>query len=175
MKRIFNTLILAFVLSMAFSTVLHADTPQLPPDNSSAELNRIKALAGRWMATTSMFGVPDQKVYTEYTVTAGGSAVLERIFPGTPQEMVSVYYDNKGKLTMTHYCIMRNRPTLTLASSNGDTLLMDVEKIEDLKSKKDHSMGAMTIQFKDKDHFVTTCSGKGKEKPHSMEYTRVNP
>ena len=48
---------------------------------------------------------------------------MERIFPGTPQEMISVYYDDdKGRLAMTHYCMMRNRPTFKLVKSEGDTL-----------------------------------------------------
>ena len=179
MKQIFKVLLAAWVFMMALTFMVRAeDMPKPPPDKSSAELNRIKALAGRWSSTTSMFGTPNERVYTEFEVTAGGSAVLERIFPGTPQEMISVYYDNdKGKLAMTHYCIMRNRPTLKLVGSSEDTITMDVAKVEGLKSKKDPSMGAMTIHFKDKNHFESTCRGRGKgaekEAPMTMEYTRV--
>jgi hypothetical protein len=190
MNKTYKVLVAAWFLMMAAAPMVHADEkarastaaeglpPTPPPDNSSAELNRIKALAGRWTSTTSMFGTPNQKVFTEYEVTAGGSAVLERIFPGTPQEMISVYYDDdKGHLAMTHYCIMRNRPTLKLASTNGDTIKMDVVKVEGLKAKDDPSMGNMTLTLKDKDHFTSTCSGRGKgsekEEPHTMEFTRV--
>ncbi len=160
---------------LTLSTSALAKEGQLPPDNSSPELNRIKSLEGRWVSTTSMFGKKNQKVYTTYKVTAGGSAVLETIFPGTPQEMVSVYYDNKGKLSMTHYCLMRNRPTLKLAKATDDTFTLDVVKVEDLKSKKEHSMGAMTIHFKDKNHFETSCKGNAKkgEPPMTMAFTRV--
>jgi hypothetical protein len=179
MKRFSKILFAAFIFSLALAPALRAETPpQPPPDQSSAELNRIKALAGRWSTTTSMFGKPNEKAFTEFEVTAGGSAVLQKIFPGTPQEMVSVFYDDdQGKLAMTHYCIMRNRPTLTLKESKGDTFTMDVTKVEGLKSKDDPSMGAITIRFKDKDHFETTCQGRGagheKDKPMTMEYTRV--
>lgn len=180
MKKTLKLVIAVWILTVALSSAVRADDQphQPPPDNSSAELNRIKELAGRWSSTTSMFGKPNEKVYTEYEVTAGGSAVLERIFPGTPQEMVSVYYDDdKGKLAMTHYCIMRNRPILKLASSSEDTIKMDVAKVEGLKSKDDRSMGATTLNFKDKDHFSSTCSGRGKgaekEAPMTMEFTRV--
>ena len=144
-------------------------------DTSSPELKRIKSLAGRWTSTTSMFGKKNQRVYTEYQVTSGGSAVLERIFPGTPHEMVSVYYDNdKGKLTMTHYCLLKNRPTLTLASTTDDSMTLRVTKVEGLKSKKDPKMGDLKFTFKDKDHLAVSCSGQGeKAKPMTMEYTRV--
>jgi hypothetical protein len=180
MKRIFSMFIAVWAVSLAFLSPVMADdvAPTPPPDNSSAELNRIKALEGRWSSTTSMFGKENEKVYTEYAVTAGGAAVVETIFPGTPQEMMSVYYDDdKGNLAMTHYCMMRNRPTFKLVKSEGDTLVLDVTKIEGLKSKDDPSMGAMTLNFKDKDHFSSTCKGRGKgaekEPAHTMEFTRV--
>lgn len=173
MKSVFKILF-AIILVVALSPAVNADEAQIPPDTSSAELNRIKNLEGRWTTKTSMFGKPE-RVYTEYQVTAGGSAVVERIFPGTPNEMISVYYDdNKGRLAMTHYCIMKNRPTLKLVSSSPDTIKMDVKKIEG-KTRKDSSMGALAIHFKDKNHIVQTCSsnGKEKEKPMTMEWTRV--
>jgi hypothetical protein len=159
----------------------HADehkAPEAPPDISSVELNRIKALAGKWTSTTSMFGKKDEQVFTEYAITAGGSTVVETIFPGTPNEMVSVYYDDdKGRLAMTHYCMMRNRPHFSLHESDKDTIKMDVTKVEGLKSKDDPSMGAITIHFEDKDHFTSTCESRGKtdgdKGPMTMRYTRV--
>ena len=179
MKNRFKVLMIVSILALTLSTAAHAGgkAGDLPPDNSSAELNRIKSLAGRWTTVTSMFGKKNQRMFTEYKVTAGGSAVEERIFPGTPQEMISVYYDDNGKLAMTHYCIMRNRPTLKLANSSADMITMDVKKIEGLTSKKDPSMGGLTIHFKDKNHFQTTCKAKGKgkenEAPMTTEWTRL--
>lgn len=156
----------------------HHEMPEFPADKSSPELNRIKALEGRWKSTTSMFGKKDEEVFTEYKITAGGSAVVETIFPGTPHEMVSVYYDDdQGKLAMTHYCMMRNRPHLALVKSDKDTIKLDVTKVEGLQSKDDPSMGAVTIHFEDEDHFSSTCEGSGKaegdEGPMTMRYTRV--
>jgi hypothetical protein len=117
-------------------------------------------------------------VFTKYTVTAGGSAVIEKIFPGTPNEMVSVYYDDdQGKLAMIHYCMMRNRPHFTLVESDKDTFKLDVTKVEGLKSKDDPSMGAITIHFEDKDHFSSTCESRGTTEGEpggmTMRYTRV--
>lgn len=149
--------------------------PEAPPNISSPELNRIKALAGRWTSTTSMFGKKDEQVFTEYAVTAGGSAVLETIFPGTPNEMVSVYYDDQGKLAMTHYCMMRNRPHFTIVESEKDKIKLEILKVEGLQSKDDPSMGDITIHFEDKDHIAVTCESRGKagNDPMTMRYTRV--
>ena len=152
--------------------------PKPPPDTSSAELNRIKALEGKWKSTTSMFGKEDEEVFTEYKITAGGSAVVETIFPGTPQEMVSVFFDDdQGKLAMTHYCMMRNRPHFNLVESTKDKLVLDVVKVGGLKSKDAPSMGAITLKFEDKDHFTSTCESRGEaaqdQGPMTMRYTRV--
>lgn len=178
MKRIFRFLIVGWIFTMTIPSIASTDQAQMPPDHTSPELARIKELAGRWKSTTSMFGKPNEKVFTEYEVTANGSAVLERIFPGTPQEMISVYYDDdKGKLAMTHYCIMRNRPQLKLVKSTENSIVMDVAKVEGLKSKDDPSMGDVTINFIDKNHFTSTCSSRGKgsenHPPMTMEFTRV--
>ncbi len=177
MKQAHRILVAVCLALFTLSSVAHAgSTP--PPDKSSPELQRIKSLAGRWTTVTSMFTGKPQRMYTEYQVTAGGSAVLERIFPGTPMEMISVYYDDDhGKLAMTHYCVMRNRPTLKLQSSTPDTLILKVVSVSGLQSKKEARMGNITYAFKDKNHFVATCGGKGadkdKEGPHTFEYTRV--
>ncbi len=178
MKRTFKTVAIASFFMLAFAVAAQAGGEIIPlTDKSSPEFQRIKALEGKWVSRTDMFGKKNQKVYTLYEVVSGGSAVLEKFAPGTPMEMVSVYYEDNGKLAMTNYCIMRNRPTLKLASSTADSISMDVKKIEGLKSKNDPSMGAMTLHFKDTHHFSATCKPRGKgmkkEKPHTMEYTRV--
>ncbi|MBX7149058.1 hypothetical protein K1X76_08220 [bacterium] len=145
------------------------------PDTSSAELKKFKALEGRWTMTTSMFGKKNQRMYTEYKVTASGSAVLETIFPGTPYEMVSVYYDdNRGKLAMTHYCMLKNRPTLKLAKSEGNTVTLKVAKVDGKTPKGTPSMGDSTYVFKDKNHFSASCSSKDPKHPSmTVEWTRV--
>jgi hypothetical protein len=171
--------VLLFTISCASVQHGHDENGHtVPPDTSSAELNRMKELAGTWTSTTSMFGKKDEQVFTEYSVTAGGSAVLEKIFPGTPNEMVSLYYDDdQGKLAMTHYCMMRNRPYFTLVSSSNDEFKFDVTKIEGQKSKDTPSMGAITLKFEGKDHYVTSCESGDKteenHEPMAMRYTRV--
>ena len=180
-RSIFGTLALIFTLSACHVTAVQPEAheaPQAPPNVSSPELNRIKSLSGRWRSTTSMFGKKDEEVFTEYTVTAGGSAVIETIFPGTPNEMVSVYYDDdNGRLAMTHYCMMRNRPYFSMVESDKEKIKLDVTKVEGLTSDDAPSMGAITLHFQDEDHFSSTCQGKGKSEdnhePMTMRFSRV--
>lgn len=163
-------------------TVEHADVSpkemNFPKDTSSAELKRIKALAGRWKSTTSMFGKENEEVFTEYKISAGGSAVVETIFPGTPQEMISVYYDdNNGKLAMTHYCMLRNRPQFTLVESSPKYIKLDVQKVDGQTSADTPSMGTTTLRFLDKNNYETTCDSSDasdtKHEPMTMHFSRV--
>jgi hypothetical protein len=47
---------------------------------------------------------------------------VERLFPGTDHEMVSIYHLAGGDLVLTHYCAMANQPRMKLVSggSEGD-------------------------------------------------------
>ncbi|MEE9214278.1 MAG: hypothetical protein V3U54_05695, partial [Thermodesulfobacteriota bacterium] len=77
----------------------------------SPEYEKMKTLAGTWEGTSSM-GEEGEKVTVKYEMTSADSAIVETLFPGTPHEMVSVYYDDNGKLSMTHYCMIKNQPNM---------------------------------------------------------------
>ena len=81
----------------------------------------MKSLAGTWKATVDMGGGP-MPVTAQYRVTSGGSAVEERLFADTPKEMITIYHDRNGKLALTHYCMLCNRPAMTLVKSDGKSL-----------------------------------------------------
>src|SRR5689334_15922101 len=108
------TLLLACAFSAAEETA--------PAKKNSPEFERLKALVGKWTGKTDM-GKGPVDMPVEYRLIAGGSVVEERVFPGTPQEMVSMYYDDKnGKLAMTHYCVLGNRPQMALKSSDAKSI-----------------------------------------------------
>lgn len=68
----------------------------------------LKKLAGEWRGTTMTEAGDSMSVI--WSVTAGGNAVVERQFPGTDHEMMSVYHMDEGDLVLTHYCAMGNQP-----------------------------------------------------------------
>lgn len=71
----------------------------------------LKSLAGTWTGSEATM---------EFQVTAGGHAVVEREFVGTPMEMVTVYHMAAGQLVATHYCMLGNQPRFTASSDSGD-------------------------------------------------------
>jgi hypothetical protein len=90
---------------------------------------------------------------TEFRLIAGDSVIEERFAPGTPMEMLSVYHDVKGKLTMTHYCMLRNQPRMNLVKSSADSLTFDLAPTPGLNPAKDKHMHGATYTFIDQNHF----------------------
>src|SRR3954467_2783963 len=93
------------LLSLILLALITTPTPLCAqPDKNykgSPEFERMKALAGTWKGKTDM-GQGPIEMTVEYRVISGGSAVEERIFAGTPKEMVTMYHDKNGKLALTH-------------------------------------------------------------------------
>ncbi len=130
----------------------------------SAELERVKTLAGKWQGTSKTGDGPSEPAIIEYKVTSGGSAVVETLFAGTPNEMVSVYHDHNGKLAMTHYCMLHNQPQLDLVNADAHQLSFSLGKESDIDGAHDQHMHALSLNWKDPNHFtqVWTCYKDGK-------------
>jgi hypothetical protein len=80
-----------------------------PAKDQHPGLERLKKLAGTWVAADKD-GKPTDQVVSVIKVTSAGSAVQETLFPGQPHEMVSIYYRVGADLVMTHYCALGNQP-----------------------------------------------------------------
>jgi hypothetical protein len=132
----------------------------------SAEFDRIKSLVGKWTGKVDM-GQGPVDMTADYRVIAGGSVVEERVFAGTPQEMVTMYYDKGGKLAMTHYCMLGNRPQMSLKSSDAKSITLDFDESCGIDAKKECHMHGVTIGFVDADTITTSCKAlmDGKEMP----------
>lgn len=96
----------------------HAGTPApvAKPDGKAA-LERLKQLAGAWRGHVVTADGPPGEV--TYAVTAGGSVVEEKLFPGTDHEMVTMYHLDGTDLVLTHYCAMGNQPRMRLVQASG--------------------------------------------------------
>ncbi len=153
MRRYAFTFLVFACLLLVSSLMAYAGEGRGAPYSGSKGYERMKQLVGVWEGTSNM-GKEGQKIRVEYRLTAGGSAIVETLFPGTDEEMISVYYDNKGKLSMTHYCMLQNRPSMKLQEAGADTLAFVFAKGSGIDPKKDAHMHALTISFADKDHII---------------------
>lgn len=178
MKRVTGLMIAALFFAFVGPLCTHAGNYDTAAHTGSKEFERMKQLVGVWEGTSDM-GKAGEKVRVEYRLTAGGSTLIETLFPGSGEEMVSVYHDRKGKLVMTHYCMLRNQPRMTLARADAQMIeLMFARKGNDIDPAKEKHMHAVRITFTDDDHIVQkwTLFEKGKDKGGvTLNLTRVRP
>jgi hypothetical protein len=122
------------------------------PAATNAGLEKMKKLAGAWLAVDKD-GKPTDQVGSIIKVTAGGSAVHETIFPGQPQEMVSVYTVDGADLVMTHYCVLGNQPRMKAdPKSPSNQIVFQFTGGGNLDPYKDKHMHEATLTFVDDDH-----------------------
>lgn len=112
----------------------------------SPELEKIKALAGRWQGTTFRASEGTSDAVVTYEVTAAGSAVIEKLFPGTRMEMTTVYHDDSGgHLVASHYCNAGNQPKLRLMESKGDRMYFVLSPDSDLNADLEGHAHELTL------------------------------
>jgi hypothetical protein len=172
MKTKMTSVCAALLLTAALA--LHAGEPPKPKPGSP-EFERMKTLVGTWKGTVDIGQGPVEMV-SQYRLLAGGSVVEEKVFAGTPNEMTTMYYDKDGKLALTHYCMMGNRPGMLLKASDDKTLKFDFDKTCGINPKKESHMHALTIRFDDADTITASCKAimDGKEVPeHPTTLKRV--
>ena len=142
---------------------------------ASPEFERLKTLVGTWTGKADM-GQGPIEMTVQYRLLAAGSVLEERVFAGTPNEMVTMYYEQGGKLALTHYCVMGNRPGMLLKSSDAKSLSFDFDKTCGINTSTESHMHALTITFDDPETITTNCKAiiDGKETdPHPTTLKRV--
>lgn len=162
-------LVLALTLPLAA-----ADAPKAPATHPDFE--RMKTLVGTWEGKTDM-GQGPVDISISYRLIAAGSVLEERCMAGTPNEMVTMYYVEGGKLAMTHYCMLGNRPAMKVKASDAKSITFDLDSTCcTIDSKKESHMHGMTLRFDDANTITSSCKAtiEGKEMPeHSTTLKRV--
>jgi len=167
MKTNITSLCTALLLAASVSAYAAADAPKTEAAKpASPEFERMKTLVGSWTGKTDM-GQGPIDIKLDYRLIAGGTVLEERCFAGTPQEMVTMYYEKDGKLAMTHYCVLGNRPGMKFKSSDAKSISFDFGVTCGINPKKESHMHALRISFDDADTITTSCRAimAGKELP----------
>ena len=162
MTRRFLACGLVLTLLVTLSSASYGDgkpaaKPPAPPTN--AGLEKMKKLAGTWLAADKD-GKPTDQVVSIIKVTAGGSAVVETLFPGQPQEMVSVYTADGPDLIMTHYCVLGNQPRMKAdPKSPSNQIVFRFAGGSNLDPAKDRHMHEATLTFVGEDRIEVKGTG----------------
>src|SRR5690349_7274652 len=152
-------LVCSMLLALPMATYGGERAGKLPPAPTNPNFEKMKTLAGTWLGTSEDGKATDQ-VMSIIRVTAGGSAIHETLFPGQPQEMVSVYTVDGPDLVMTHYCVLGNQPRLKAdPKSPANQVRFEFAGGSNLDPKKDKHMHAATLTIVDDDHIETAGVG----------------
>jgi hypothetical protein len=157
--------VLAGAVAVAMAAAIGASEKEAKAPAKHPALERLKALAGTWVAVDDK-GQPTAQVVSVIKVTAAGSAVHETIFPGTGHEMVSVYHLDGPDLVITHYCAAGNQPRMKLDPA-GPANRLDFKFAggTNLDPAKDMHMHEGSITILDADHIEWAWVGYVGGKP----------
>jgi hypothetical protein len=136
-----SALIFALLVSpMAFAGPEH----EMPAPKIAPEFEQLKGLVGTWEGKTTMGG-KEENVKVTYELTSGGTALVEKLGPGTPHEMVSVYSTRNNKVAMTHYCAIGNQPEMKLKKAGAGTFTFELDGTKGITDKKEMHMHGVVL------------------------------
>jgi hypothetical protein len=137
------------------------------------QFERLKALEGDWVGVASPEVEAPPRV--SYRATAGGSALVETIFEGSPHEMKTVYHLDGADLVLTHYCVLGNQPHMrALPTSDANSITFECTKVFNGAQDRLH-MHKGVLEFLDDDRLRAEWSSLDKgtlSEPVVLELTR---
>lgn len=144
---------------------LSCSSPQTAASAAAAKLGfeRLAALEGDWVGA----GPPDTPgpMTVNYRVTGGGSAVVETLFVGTPDEMVTVFAVEDGELVLTHYCSLGNQPRMRAQPMQGDVLDFHFIGGANIDPAIDMHLHDARFEFVSNDELITQWTGWSGGRP----------
>ena len=166
MKRLVSFAIIIILWLIIGPMAAYSGEYQKGAVTHSRDFEKMKELVGVWEGKADM-GKGMETIKATYELTSAGNAIVERLFAGQPHEMVTVYYDFKGKMSMTHYCSLGNQPHMELMNPGENTMMFVLSKKNpNLASVKETHMHSLTLTFYSKESITQTWTlyEKGKKK-----------
>ena len=118
MKRLTLAAACMALLLIPISAIAEANDPvdtTVAPEtvvyDAESALEFFKSLSGDWDGTTPEAQHGSYPAAT-FRVMAAGSAVVETVLQGQPNEMESIFHMDGDDLLLTHYCALQNAPVL---------------------------------------------------------------
>jgi hypothetical protein len=147
------------------------------PAQTHPGFEKLKKLAGEWLSADEPAEPNrDRKEAAEtrpvciYKVTSAGSVVQETLLPGTPHEMVTMYYQEGPDLVLTHYCALGNQPRMKAEPPTApDKLEFKFAGGSNINPGKDAHMHDLTLTFVDPDHLRATWTLYQNGQPSKVE------
>ena len=139
---------------------------------SEQAFDRLTSLQGEWKGETG--GVNTTLIYT---LTANGSALMERCRPEKGPEMITMFTVDGDHLIATHYCSARNQPQMATSpiTDAQKPLEFSLVRVTGLQSPDDFHNTGLTVIQEDNDHLTQEWSyqHRGKTGKNIFRFTRV--
>ena len=127
MKHLFILILLTVISCNSIRKQDHSVSNHLDKVDSEFRYEHIKELVGDWYLEggVRLGEKVEQNLdnpFVTYSISSGGHSVIEKLFVGQPNEMVSIYYLDNGQLKMDHYCSLGNQPRMVAIPGNQERI-----------------------------------------------------
>jgi hypothetical protein len=161
------TLHVALGMGSAWAADTKSDTkpadakPAAPKDAGYNAFAALKQLAGDWRGEAPPGQLP---AVIRFRIEERDSVLSETFFPGTPEQMVTMYHLDGPNLVATHYCTAGNQPQLKLnageskiagPSSSAGSYVFEYVGATNLRGNNDFHMGGYTLTVVDDNHIAS--------------------
>lgn len=163
--------IILMIAILSFASVNSFACDQCDKEQSTSSFDKLKNLVGTWEGKSDEGG-KEQIVKASYQLTSAGTALEEKIFIGTPHEMISIYYPDGKTVSMTHYCAQGNRPVMTLKKASGDGMFFEMNGKNGIQSKNEQHMHSLDVTWKNDNEITQNwTSFKDGKKSETASFT----
>jgi hypothetical protein len=111
-------LVLAAFAAESTTTGKAASSPAVVVYDAGSAFQYLKTLAGDWERQSGDHEHGSSSRSVTFRVSGAGSTVVETLYPGEKNEMVSIYHMDGKDLLLTHYCALQNAPVMKFAKSD---------------------------------------------------------
>ena len=160
-----GTLALAALAALGGTALAAPAPPAAGGRATSAAFERFKGLVGEWVAAED--GAMSRKgdVVARYALTAGGSALVETVFPGSEHEMVTVYHADGNDLVLTHYCMEGNQPRMRARNASGPRFDFQFDGGTNIDPRRDRHMHSASLELLGDDEIRTEWTELAEASP----------
>ncbi len=147
--------------------VLFASAPIV---SAATPLEQLKSQAGKWEGT----GDQGIAVNVEYRLISGGTAVLETMNAQGKEDMVTVYYVDRGTLMATHFCAADNHPRLKAIDRDPKRIVLEFLDATNIISPETDHITRLALNLTEPDHITQEWTHRvgGKETTSVFQLSR---
>jgi hypothetical protein len=159
MKLVHNSVRKIAIVAATMVIVLSASLV-MAQSGAHKSFDLLKGMEGNWAGKNNQ----GQPVEVTFRMTAGGSALMSEIHGHGPENMITMFHMDGGRLLMTHYCGAGNQPRMKVISADAKSVSFEFFDGTNIGPGDGH-MQHVTFTELDADHHVEewTFLDHGKE------------